>query len=118
VHPHLDGTALIGSSRAAWLTPEPEDAAVPQRILADAIRVVPRLGDAPVVASWWGLRPMTPDDRPLIGRVREGLVVATGHGSEGVINGAGTAELVAATVMGRAAPFDALAFAPLRFDRS
>jgi D-hydroxyproline dehydrogenase subunit beta len=116
VHPHVDGTALIGSSRAAWLTPEPEDPSVPQRILTDAIRVVPRLAEAPMVSSWWGLRPMTPDDRPLIGRIREGLVVATGHGSEGVINGVGTAELVAALVLGEEPPFEGSAFDPFRFD--
>jgi glycine/D-amino acid oxidase-like deaminating enzyme len=116
VHPHIDGTALIGSSRAAWLTPEPEDATVPQRVLAEAIRIVPRLSDAQMVSSWWGLRPMTPDERPLIGRVRDGLIVATGHGSEGVINGAGTAELVASIVVGEPEPFDSSAFDPFRFD--
>jgi glycine/D-amino acid oxidase-like deaminating enzyme len=115
VHPHVDGTVLMGSSRAAWLTPEPEDPEVPRRILAEAIRVIPRLSDASVVSSWWGLRPMTPDERPLIGRVRDGLVVATGHGSEGVINGAGTAELVAATALGHEMPFDAFGFDPFRF---
>jgi D-hydroxyproline dehydrogenase subunit beta len=116
VHPHVDGTALIGSSRAAWLTPEPEDPEVPRRILTEAIRVIPRISEAPVVSSWWGLRPMTPDERPLIGRVRDGLVVATGHGSEGVINGGGTAELVAAMILGEAPPFDPIAFDPFRFD--
>ncbi|TMK87906.1 MAG: FAD-dependent oxidoreductase, partial [Actinobacteria bacterium] len=94
VHPYDDGTALIGSSRAAWLTPEPEDPSAPRQLLTNAIRIVPRLADAVMLSSWWGLRPMTPDERPVIGRVRDGLVVATGHGSEGVINGAGTAELV------------------------
>jgi D-hydroxyproline dehydrogenase subunit beta len=115
VHPHIDGTALVGSSRAAWLTPEPEDPDVPRRILAEAIRVVPRIADASVVSSWWGLRPMTPDERPLIGRMRDGLIVATGHGSEGVINGAGTAQLVAATVFGDEPPFDPTPFDPFRF---
>lgn len=116
VHPHVDGTALIGSSRAAWLTPEPEDPEVPRRILTEALRVIPRLAEAPVVSSWWGLRPMTPDDRPLIGRARDGLVVATGHGSEGVINGAGTAELVAATILEHEPPFGPFPFDPFRFD--
>ena len=116
VHPHVDGTALVGSSRAAWLTPEPEDPEVPRRILTEAIRVIPRLAEATVISSWWGLRPMTPDDRPLIGRVRDGLVVATGHGSEGVINGAGTAELVAATVLGHEPPFGPIPFNPFRFE--
>ena len=115
VHPHPDGTALIGSSRAAWLTPEPEDPSVPRQLLTNAIRIVPRLADAVMLSSWWGLRPMTPDERPVIGRVRDGLVVATGHGSEGVINGAGTAELVASVVLGERPPFDASPFDPLRF---
>lgn len=115
VHPHEDGTALIGSSRAAWLTPEPEDPSVPQRLLTSAIRIVPRLADALMLSSWWGLRPMTPDQRPVIGRLRGGLVVATGHGSEGVINGAGTAELVAGVVFNEPPPFDASPFDPSRF---
>jgi D-hydroxyproline dehydrogenase subunit beta len=115
VHPHDDGTALIGSSRAAWLTPEPEDPSVPRQLLTSAIRIVPRLADALMRSSWWGLRPMTPDGRPLIGRLLEGLVVATGHGSEGVINGAGTAELVASVVFDEPPPFDASPFAPFRF---
>jgi glycine/D-amino acid oxidase-like deaminating enzyme len=115
VHPYGDGTALIGSSRAAWLTPEPEDPSVPRQLLTSAIRIVPRLADAVMLSSWWGLRPMTPDERPVIGRVRDGLVVATGHGSEGVINGAGTAELVASVVLEEGAPFDASPFDPFRF---
>jgi len=61
-----------GSSRAAWLTPEPEDPSVPQRLLTSAIRIVPRLADALMLSSWWGLRPMTPDQRPVIGRLRDG----------------------------------------------
>ncbi len=115
VHPYDDGTALIGSSRGAWLTPEPEDPSVPRRLLTGAIRIVPRLADAAMVSSWWGLRPMTPDERPMIGRLGDGLVVATGHGSEGVINGAGTAELVASVVLGERPPFDASPLDPLRF---
>jgi glycine/D-amino acid oxidase-like deaminating enzyme len=58
---------------------------------------------------------MTPDQCPVIGRLRHGLVVATGHGSEGVINGAGTAELVAAVVFNEPPPFDASPFDPFRF---
>ncbi|MDP9301431.1 MAG: FAD-dependent oxidoreductase [Actinomycetota bacterium] len=115
VHPFDDGTALIGSSRAAWLTPEPEDPSVPRQLLTSAIRIVPRVADAAMLSSWWGLRPMTPDERPVIGRIREGLVVATGHGSEGVINGAGTAELVASVVLSEWPQFDASPFDPFRF---
>lgn len=115
LHLHRDGTVLIGSSRQAWITPEPEDASVPQRQLRAAIRLVPALAEAPVLSSWWGLRPVTPDERPLVGRVADGLIVATGHGSEGVILGAGTAKLVASLVRGDPPPFDAAPFDPMRF---
>jgi D-hydroxyproline dehydrogenase subunit beta len=116
LHLHADGTVLIGSSRQPWVTPEPEDPAVPQRMLRAGIRLAPSLGDATVVTTWWGLRPITPDERPIVGTVRDGLVVATGHGSEGVILGAGTAQLAASIVLGGSPPFDAAPFDPFRFD--
>lgn len=117
LHLHPDGTVLVGSSRQAWITPEPEDPSVPRRQLAAAITLVPSLADARVLSTWWGLRPITPDERPVVGRVREGLMVATGHGSEGVILGAGTAKLVTSIVLGGPPPFDAAPFDPFRFDR-
>jgi glycine/D-amino acid oxidase-like deaminating enzyme len=115
LHTHLDGTVLVGSSREAWITPEPQDPSVPQRQLRAAIRLVPALADARVLSSWWGLRPVSLDERPLVGKIRDGLVVATGHGSEGVILGAGTAALVTSIVLGTDPPFDARPFEPLRF---
>jgi glycine/D-amino acid oxidase-like deaminating enzyme len=86
------------------------------RLLLDAaIGLVPALAEAEVVSSWWGIRPLSPDERPFVGRIGEGLVVATGHGSEGVILGAGTAALVASTILGEDPPFDPAPFDPLRF---
>lgn len=115
LHLHIDGTVLIGSSRQAWVTPEPEDPSVPARQLRAAITLVPAIADAAVMSSWWGLRPVTPDERPLVGEVADGLIVATGHGSEGVILGAGTAKLVAAMIAGVEPPFDPMPFDPMRF---
>lgn len=115
LHPARDGTLLVGSSRQTWLTPEPPDAEAVSQLLTAAIALVPELADAPVRSSWWGIRPISPDDRPFVGRVGPGLFVATGHGSEGVILGAGTAELLAAQYAGEEPPFDAAPFDPLRF---
>jgi glycine/D-amino acid oxidase-like deaminating enzyme len=84
-------------------------------LLEAAHRLVPSIKEAIVDSSWWGVRPLSRDGRPIVGRVRDGLVVATGHGSEGVINGAGTAELVAAVVLGEDPPFDPSPFDPARF---
>jgi glycine oxidase len=115
LNPHPDGSILVGSSREAAIAPEPADPAVPRHQVADAIELVPGLADAEVRSSWWGVRPLSPDDRPLIGPVLEGLVLATGHGSEGVILGGGTADLVTAFVLGGEPPFDAAPFDPRRF---
>ena len=115
VAPYPRGGVLVGTSRQTAVTPEPEDPSVPLRLARNSIRLVPELADARVLGSWWGLRPMTPDERPLVGRVRDGLIVATGHGSEGVILGAGTAQLVASIVGGEEPPFDPTPFDPLRF---
>jgi glycine/D-amino acid oxidase-like deaminating enzyme len=42
-------------------------------------------------------------------------VIATGHGAEGVLLGAGTASLVRSMVTGEEPPFDPAPFAPERF---
>ncbi|HEX6581567.1 MAG TPA: FAD-dependent oxidoreductase [Actinomycetota bacterium] len=65
-------------------------------------------------SGWWGIRPMTPDERPFVGRLADGLSVAAGHGSEGVILGAGTGQLIASMLLGHHAPFDAKPFDPGR----
>jgi glycine/D-amino acid oxidase-like deaminating enzyme len=117
LHPHRDGvTIVIGSTRQIWLTPEPPEERIVERLLAPAIELAPAISEARVQSSWWGVRPLTPDERPLIGRVREGLHVATGHGSEGVILGAGTAQLVAAQLASEESPFSEAAYDPLRFE--
>ncbi len=88
------------------ITPEAEEPGIPARIVRGAIRLVPALADAEVRSAWWGIRPLTPDERPIVGRVAEGVSVAAGHGSEGVILGAGTGQLVAAQLLGGKSPFD------------
>lgn len=116
LHPTSDGSLIAGSSRQPVLTPEAEEPSVPATIVRGAIRLVPALRDARVRSAWWGIRPMTPDERPAIGRVAAGLSVAAGHGSEGVILGAGTGRLVASQLLGGDPPFDPEPFDPGRFE--
>ncbi|HSL11996.1 MAG TPA: FAD-binding oxidoreductase [Actinomycetota bacterium] len=115
VHPHDDGSITIGSMRQPWVTPEAPDASVLRTLLADAIAIAPTVAHAPVRSSRWCVRPMTPDERPLIGRVREGLWICGGHGSEGVILGAGSAQLLGAVLDGEEPPYDPAPFDPARF---
>lgn len=115
LHPASDGMLIAGSSRQPVITPEAEEPGIPARIVRGAIRLVPALADAEVRSAWWGIRPLTPDERPIVGRVAEGVSVAAGHGSEGVILGAGTGQLVAAQLLGGKSPFDSDRFEPGRF---
>jgi D-amino-acid dehydrogenase len=66
--------------------------------------------------EWFGWRPMTFDDLPIIGRVPGSapLWLATGHGMLGVSMSVATAELIADLVCGRAPRIDP---APFRLER-
>lgn len=57
---------------------------------------------------WRGLRPMTPDGLPIVGRAgsRDNLIVATGHNMNGLMYGPITGRLVAEIVAGRTPSVD------------
>ena len=64
---------------------------------------------------WTGLRPMTPDGRPLLGQTRLGnLIVNSGHGTLGWTMACGSARIVREIVAGRPAPLPLDAFSPMR----
>ncbi len=64
---------------------------------------------------WCGLRPMTPDDRPILGPTRyRNLVVNTGHGHLGWSLACATGRMVADHILGRPPEID---FAATRIDR-
>lgn len=67
--------------------------------------------------EWYGWRPMTWDDLPIIGRGARwrNLWLATGHGMLGVSMSAGTGRLVADMVTGRAPAVDPAPYSPRRF---
>lgn len=82
-------------------------------LLRDAERVLPGIAEYALLESAAGLRPGTPDNRPLIGRAGpEGLVVATGHGRNGILLAPLTADAVRALVDGGDGP---VAADPTRF---
>ncbi|MFD0740438.1 NAD(P)/FAD-dependent oxidoreductase [Lysobacter koreensis] len=66
---------------------------------------------------WFGWRPMSCDDIPIIGRApgREHLWLATGHGMMGVGMSAGTGQLLADLLAGRAPAIDPAPYRPERF---
>ena len=58
-----------------------------EEIIDTAIHRVPALGQASVLTTWAGVRPMTSDGRPILGPVSsvEGLVLNCGWGGTGII---------------------------------
>ena len=115
IQPAPDGSIVTGTSREPSLAADTFELDVPRQVARAAARLVPALADAPVVATWSGVRPVSPDERPILGWLGEGLFVASGHGSEGVILGAGSAELAAEVVLGATPWIDAGPFDPARF---
>jgi glycine/D-amino acid oxidase-like deaminating enzyme len=115
MHSAHDGTVVCGASHHPALRAEPDDEDAPRRILERSIAVAPSLAHASIRGIRWGIRPMSPDGRPLVGCLREGLLAATGHGPEGILLGGGTGVLAAALVTGGKPPFDPAPFDPLRF---
>lgn len=67
--------------------------------------------------AWWGWRPMSVDELPIIGPVRRwsNLILATGHGMMGMGMSAATGEMVAALCAGPAPVLDPSPYAPSRF---
>lgn len=67
-----------------------------RELLDDACAVMPCLGEYELAECAAGLRPMTPDGMPLVGRLDERTLVATGHGRSGFLLAPWTAERIAA----------------------
>jgi len=69
-----------------------------------------------ITQTWAGLRPITPDGVPIIGRSPKhtNLIIATGHAMLGLSLATGTGQLVAELVNGKETAFD---LNPLRLER-
>ncbi|MDP3294141.1 MAG: FAD-dependent oxidoreductase [Nevskia sp.] len=70
-----------------------------------------------VEEEWYGWRPMTPDDLPIIGRAPHlaNLTLATGHGMLGVSLSAITGQLVSELLADRTPSMDLKPYTPSRF---
>ena len=84
-----------------------------------AARVCPAIGEQPVVGSWSGLRPATPDLLPVLGADRDcpALVYACGHSRNGILLAPITAAVIRGIVLDGAAGWDVGPFSIGRFDR-
>ena len=112
-----NGTAIAGSTMEYVGFNHAVTTAGLQKIATSLGRVYPALKDAPALKHWSGLRPVTPDGRPFIGRDPsiKHLWYATGHGRSGVLMAAATGALIAQLYTGDEVELDVSAVDPARF---
>ena len=75
-----------------------------RELLEDACSVMPSLGEYEFAECAAGLRPMTPDNLPIVGRLDERTLVAAGHGRSGFLLAPWTAEAIAGELNGAPLP--------------
>jgi D-amino-acid dehydrogenase len=80
-------------------------------------RALDGLADRPVLSTWAGIRPCTPDGLPLVGRPEPvaNLTVAAGHAMKGLALAPVTGRLVAEQLAGEPTSVEAAALRPDRF---
>ncbi len=86
-------------------------------VLRETLRVMPGLAAAMLREVRVGLRPVSADDTPIIGRLpgHDNVIVATGHGANGLLLGPVTGAIVADLCTGASLRLDLGPFSPSRF---
>lgn len=115
--PRLDGRLIAGATVEETGFRTAVTPAGLLHLLSSALEIVPSLSGAPVVETWSGLRPGTPDDLPILGPdpEMEGLIYAAGHYRNGILLAPLTGRLVADLALGRSPAADLSPFRPDRF---
>lgn len=94
--PRRDGRVVIGATveNVGW-TPGNTPAGI-QTLLAAAMRLYPPMQNWELGECWWGFRPTTPDELPILGSSPiDNLTLATGHYRNGILLAPITAKLIA-----------------------
>jgi len=114
--PRADGRLIVGATVEERGFDTTLTAGGVHELLREGYRLLPQIAELELLEASAGLRPGTPDNAPLIGRGRvEGLLVATGHFRNGVLQAPVTADSVAALLAGNAPPVELAPFSPGRF---
>ncbi|MGH6961338.1 MAG: FAD-dependent oxidoreductase, partial [Dongiaceae bacterium] len=110
-----DRIRLAGTAEFAGYdnSPNPRRGAMLMQGFGELFPEYPGSRDA---THWTGLRPMTPDGRPVLGATRwRNLYLNTGHGSLGWTLACGSARVLASVIGGRAPDIDIGGFGLDRF---
>ncbi|XHM66943.1 glycine oxidase ThiO [Streptomyces nigra] len=114
--PRENGELVVGatSEELGWDTTV--TAGGVYELLRDAHELVPGITELPLTETRAGLRPASPDNAPLLGPTAlDGLLLATGHGRNGVLLAPVTGDVLAHVLTSGELPDVARDFTPLRF---
>jgi D-amino-acid dehydrogenase len=108
------GLRVAGTVEFAGIDAPPNFARA-RRLLVQVKAMYPKV-DTAAFTEWMGQRPCLPDSLPVIGPLRDSpnVLLAFGHGHNGMTSGPVTGKVIADLVAGRPAAFD---LAPYRADR-
>ena len=93
--PRVDGVVVGATQYEHGRDIAPAVAGV-RALLDDACEVMPALGEYEFAECAAGLRPMTPDNLPIVGRLDDRTLIAAGHGRSGFLLAPWTAATIAA----------------------
>jgi glycine oxidase ThiO len=115
--PRQDGRIIVGAtSEDVGFAPHNTLQGVKQ-LMTNAMRLFPPLQNFPLHETWWGYRPATPDELPILGRSSAAnLTLATGHYRNGILLTPITAKLIADLVWHKQADNLLATFSWQRFD--
>ena len=115
--PKLDGTIYVGATVEQVGFDKAVTAEGIAWLLSSAIQLVPSLASAPIANIWAGLRPWSPDSRPILGKAPgwENVTLATGHSASGFELSAITGKTIADLVVTGQTPAIIRAFGVERF---
>ncbi len=108
-----DGNVLVGSCEEEAGFAQQPTALMIEQLRHFAARLSPELADAPEIARWAGLRPMTFDGFPMLGHVpgRPSVYIAAGHYRSGIHFSPATAVAMADMIEGKPSFMDFSPFA-------
>ncbi|MGF2015581.1 glycine oxidase ThiO [Nostoc sp. DedVER01b] len=97
--PRRDRLIIGATSEDVGFTPNNTPDGI-QKLLQASIRLYPQLKHYPIQEFWWGFRPTTPDELPILGTSHcQNLTLATGHYRNGILLTPVTAVLIADLIL-------------------
>ncbi|MCB1986531.1 MAG: glycine oxidase ThiO [Burkholderiales bacterium] len=106
--PRKDGHLLVGSTLEDKGFSKQITITARNKLLRDAITVLPQLHNMPIKNHWSGLRPASPQNIPTIGQHPDlaNLYINSGHFRYGVTMAPASAKILVNEILGIAQPFD------------